>query len=56
MSPQFDARHLVRTIQREVLAPLSERLLDGDIKEDCTILVNLGPTRTGLDFVQLEAD
>ena len=53
MSAQFGARHLARTIQKEVFAPLSEKLLGGDIEEDSSVLVKLQPGRTGLDFVRL---
>jgi ATP-dependent Clp protease ATP-binding subunit ClpB len=38
----FGARPLKRTIQRRVLDPLAMRVLEGDIREGDSVLVDMG--------------
>jgi ATP-dependent Clp protease ATP-binding subunit ClpB len=40
--PMFGARPLKRTIQRRVLDPLAMRVLEGDIREGDSVLVDMG--------------
>ncbi len=46
--PQFGARPLRRTLQRNVESPLSKRLLKGEFKEGDTVVVDVG--EDGLTF------
>jgi ATP-dependent Clp protease ATP-binding subunit ClpB len=46
--PMFGARPLKRTIQRRVLDPLALRVLEGELREGDSILVNMG--ENGLTF------
>jgi ATP-dependent Clp protease ATP-binding subunit ClpB len=46
--PMFGARPLKRTIQRRVLDPLALRVLEGELREGDSILVDMG--ENGLTF------
>lgn len=48
ISPQYGARPLARVIQRELLNPLSQRLLEGTVKEGDEVHVRLNDKKDGL--------
>ncbi len=52
--PNFGARPLRRTLQRQVESPLSKRLLRGEFKEGDTVVVDVG--EDGLSFRKRSAD
>jgi ATP-dependent Clp protease ATP-binding subunit ClpA len=49
--PQYGARPMRRAIQRLIQDPLAIRLIQGDFKEGETIVVDVAPDGSGLQFV-----
>ena len=48
ISSDYGARLLARVIQKELLVPISQRLLDGSIRENENIFVTVNDNRSGL--------
>ena len=48
ISPEYGARPLARVIQRELLDPLSRRLLDGSVREGDKVSIRLAQDGKGL--------
>jgi len=54
--PDFGARPLKRTIQREVQDPLALKVVAGEVKEGDTIRVTKGPAGLQFDVIRAEED
>ena len=51
ISREYGARPLARVLQRELLNPLSQRLLENTIREGETVLVRINDAKTGLKVI-----
>ncbi len=52
--PHYGARPLKRAIQREIETPLARLILEGRVRDNQTVRVDVDPVRHGLSFTPLE--
>ncbi len=48
--PSYGARPLKRTLQKEIETPLARKLLQGEVRDNCTVTVDYDATTEGLGF------